>query len=400
MKVVVLGGSSVASPALVLALTRSSLQDMEVVLVGRSAEKLGVVGRACAIAAGPHVRVTTSTAPEQAMAGADAILNQVRVGGLAAREFDETYPTQFGLIGEETLGAGGFFNALRTIPVVLQYARMAEREAPDAWFINVTNPAGMVASAVHRTTKLKTFSVCDVPGTLLAGLQETLGSDLEWDWLGVNHVGWLTGLRRRGTDQSLMGEAIDAAARWPLSLFAVEDVCAMQAIPSPYVRYLLYPHRYRPQSSQSRSRATDLKELEAELLQQYRTLSAASPSSAASLVQRRGAHWYDQAVVPVLEALFRDNPKTMMLQIPDRDTALERPVQVSRSGIAVRPPWAPIPQDAAAWLGILRAYESLAVEAILTGERAKAIRALGINPLVGDGDIARQLLAAVWRDSR
>ncbi len=395
MKLVVLGGSSVASPALVLALADSALEDVEVVLVGRSADKLDVVARASAIAAGSRVRVASALDPEQAMSGADVILNQVRVGGLSARQFDETFPTQFGLIGEETLGAGGFFNALRTIPVVVRYARMAEQAAPNAWFVNLTNPAGMVASAVSRATKLKAFSVCDIPSALIARLSKTLGSDLEWDWVGVNHVGWLTGIRRRGTRHSLMPQAMDAVAAWPDWPFAPEDVRVMEAIPSSYLRYVMYPHRYRPETPRTRSRATELLDLETDLLHQYGRLQSASPRAVSALVGQRQAHWYE-AVVAVIRALGQEEPATLALQVPKSGAALERPVEISRSGLRNRPPWAPVPRDVAAWVSTFETAESLAVEAILTGNRNQAVRALALNPLVGDWAVARQLVEAVW----
>lgn len=396
MKLVVLGGSSVASPALVLALAQSGFADIEVVLVGRSADKLEIVTRASAMAGGTRIRVTSALDPERALTGADVILNQVRVGGLQARQFDETFPTQFGLIGEETLGAGGFFNALRTIPVAVGYAQMAEREAPNAWFVNLTNPAGMVAGAVSRATKLKTLSVCDVPSSLMARLSKTLGSNLEWDWIGVNHVGWLTGIRHRGSRQSLMPQAMDAMAVWRDWPFDPEDVRAMDAIPSAYLRYLLYPHRYQPEVPRTQSRATELQELETALLQQYRRLDSASPRTVAALVGQRQAHWYEKAVVALLQALGQEEPVTMALQVPSSGGVVERPVQVSRSGLVIQPPWAPVPRDVAAWIDIFEASESLAVEAILSGDREQAVRALAINPLVGDWTIARQLVQAVW----
>ncbi len=139
-KIVVLGGSGVATPALVSALAEipGRQHPLRLVLVGRSLEKLekvtGVARLMLSTDSGvdPLLTVERETEPEVALEGADLVLNQIRVGGLEARVFDESFPHSFGLPGEETVGPGGFANASRTIPVVLEYVRLCEHVCPDA----------------------------------------------------------------------------------------------------------------------------------------------------------------------------------------------------------------------------------------------------------------------------
>ena len=134
VKVIVLGGSGIATPELVDAIVQTSerTQPVELVLVGRTIEKLEKVAAVARLFAGedPLLTMSHTTDVEEALSGADYVINQIRVGGLKARVFDETFPQEFGLPGEETVGPGGFANASRTIPVVLEYAHLMERIAP------------------------------------------------------------------------------------------------------------------------------------------------------------------------------------------------------------------------------------------------------------------------------
>jgi 6-phospho-beta-glucosidase len=136
VKLAVLGGSGVATPGLIEALTGipGRKTPIELVLVGRSEEKLALVAGASRLVAGddPLLSIQHTTQVEEALNGCSYVLNQVRVGGLAARVYDESFPNELGIPGEETVGAGGFANASRTIPVVLEYARMIERICPQA----------------------------------------------------------------------------------------------------------------------------------------------------------------------------------------------------------------------------------------------------------------------------
>ncbi|MEM4724678.1 MAG: hypothetical protein QXP01_06670, partial [Candidatus Hadarchaeum sp.] len=148
-KLVVWGGSAIATPELIDAL-RKALQPgeaLEVVLVGRTVEKLRLVGELCcklANACQADLCVSYTADMEAALEGADYILSQIRVGGLQGRAFDESFPRALGLPGEETVGPGGFSSALRTIPAVLDLVRVAEKVSPQALILNLTNPSSLV----------------------------------------------------------------------------------------------------------------------------------------------------------------------------------------------------------------------------------------------------------------
>ena len=153
IRIVVLGGSGIATPALADAIVQRPHRTppLELVLVGRTRAKLETVAAvACQMTRtgrsgrDPLVSIWHTTDVEVALSGADYVINQIRVGGLKARAFDETFPHEFGLPGEETVGPGGFANASRSIPVVLDYVRMMERICPNATLLTFVNPSSLI----------------------------------------------------------------------------------------------------------------------------------------------------------------------------------------------------------------------------------------------------------------
>ncbi|MDX6543728.1 MAG: 6-phospho-beta-glucosidase [Gaiellaceae bacterium] len=393
-RLVVLGGSSVSTPGLALAL-RALPEDarFDLVLHGRSQEKLDAVGRACEAVLGPVERHSDLAA---ALRGADLVLNQVRVGGLEARRFDETFPRELGLVAEETLGAGGFANARRTIPVVLELARAVERHAPQATLVNLTNPASLVHQALVRETRVRAISVCDVPVTLERSVYELAGArpgTLRVDYYGTNHIGWVTAAcDERGHDR-----LPDVLARLG------NGDRASGVLPGPYLRYLYEPERFA--AANGKTRAAELLDVEAEMLAEYAALSeGAGPEDVERVVSRRAPHWYEEIVVPVLVGCVSPERRRVVVQTAngDLDPALppaqtvELPVELSRAGLTPERP-APLPRDCRALLEENAAYEGLAVEAIVEDDRDKARRALALNPLVG-GAKADAVLEAAWPD--
>jgi 6-phospho-beta-glucosidase len=204
MRLVILGGSGSATPELADALVDwpggiERRPALEVVLNARSADRLALVAdemrRRLRGAPGAEVQITAETDTQVALRGADVVLNAVRVGGLGARVFDESFPHRHGLPGEETMGPGGLANALRTVPAVRQLWSEVARLAPAALAINLTNPSGIVVAAATRSSGLPVISVCDSPVVFCDKVAERLGQpvdDVRRRYQGMNHMGWWT----------------------------------------------------------------------------------------------------------------------------------------------------------------------------------------------------------------
>ncbi|HEY6406324.1 MAG TPA: hypothetical protein VIY29_02535, partial [Ktedonobacteraceae bacterium] len=381
------------------------------VLLGRSAQKLERVRAVCerqVQGVYPAIHIEATTDVRRGLLGADYVLNQVRVGGLEARAFDETFPREMGVPGEETIGPGGFANALRTIPAVLESLRIVEEVAPEAIVLNLTNPAGIVQHAASKYTKTRMIGLCDSPITLgddVSKLLDLPRAQLEVGYVGMNHLGWIIALRHGQED--LMERALQGIERLAYLGVDAAYIRATRAIPIPYVRYYLHPEGMLAQQQGQLPRARQLQVLEQALLADYERVSMQHEAMPAQGVKRRGAVWYSAIVVPVLDALINDLGTTWVVNVSNgrlvpwlpADTVIEVPARIDRQGEQVHP--LPVPGDLLVeelrlLLSAQAAYEELAVTAIVEGERELAVRSLVAHPLVRSLDRAERVLAAVW----
>ena len=402
LRLVILGGSGAATPELGEALAAwpdglDRRPPIELVLVGRSRAKLELVAaetrrRVSAGASGrtaPSVSVVTAVDRRAGLAGADVVVSAVRVGGLAARLFDETFPQAFGLPGEETMGPGGFANALRTVPALRAAWSDIADIAPDALLINLTNPSGIVVAAAWREARLRLVSMCDSPVTLCRSVADRLDrpdAATVSRYLGMNHVGWWV-----PEDENDLPKVADLATG-----LDPDDVAADGALGGPYVRYYTHPDRLLAAQAGAEPRASQLERLESDLLTGYAAGTADLP--------RRGGAWYPSAVIPLVDAWLHGaaDPLTMGLLNDGRVPALpdgvliEAPVGVPRPGtLAARLPPV-IPARPMTLLARHAAYEAATVEAIATGSRHDAlIEALALNPVVSSVDQAAVLADAI-----
>ena len=210
MKVCVIGGGSTYTPELVEGLlSRADTLDLhEIHLVDTDPARLAILGplaRRMSERVDRRVMVEWGTDRRDGIAGSTFVVSQMRVGGMAARERDEQLGREFGLIGQETVGVGGFANALRTIPVALDIAADIERLAPDATLLNFTNPAGLVTEALCRHSEVTTIGLCNVPWTIKAVVARSLRVDpaaVEFDYVGLNHLSWVRGVTVDGVDRT------------------------------------------------------------------------------------------------------------------------------------------------------------------------------------------------------
>ena len=409
VRVVVLGGSAIATPGLAEALAGGPQQGrkrpIELVLVGRDADKLRKVAHASRMLAGddPLLIVSEAVDAEAALEGADFVINQVRVGGLEARAFDESFCHDLGLPGEETVGPGGFANASRTIPVVLHYARMMERICPDAIMLSFANPSSLVQYAVTRYTCVHAIGLCDGPVHLIAAIAKALGTapeELGVDYLGMHHFGWVTGVWRNGQD--MLPQALAKAAQIAPEVEPT-IVQAIGALPGAYLNYVFHPDRMLAAQRKmgKRTRAEELLDLQDEILDDY-ARSLASGDKPTALARRR-ARWYDAIIAPVLLALIESQARRFVLNVVNGQVIpwlpIEAVVEVPTiiGGGRLQPlATGPVPADVKALVQANCIYEMLAVEAIAERDRAKALRALLINPIIHTYDQAAQVLERAW----
>ncbi len=410
-RIAVLGGSSASSPQLAAALTdwaAKAGERIELILVGRSPDKLSSVASACreVVARQGVVTVEVATEVRAGLIGANIVINQIRVGGLDGRVFDERFPWELGLPGEETVGPGGFSLACRTIPTVRDLFMECASVAPDALVINLTNPAGIVHQVAARTTSLRVFTLCDSPAALIKNAADLIRVDpasVRPAYVGTNHAGWLTGLWR--DEENLLLSALDNTADASPGIDP-RVVTWLGAVPNPYLRYFYHPdQQLAAQHGKGVTRAEELRDWEARALAAY--ASGGDPYRAATT---RRAQWYDMCVVPVIAAHVSRSELTLVLNLTNSSlipslpamATVEVAAKISSDGTVTPLPVDPLAPEAMALLAANAAYECLTVDAVLSGDRAAKVRALAANPLVpsiGVADKGVDLIEAWWAAS-
>ena len=208
MKLTVIGAGGFRMPALYTSLLDAAdrLSIDELALHDTSDERLGRIGPVLEGLEQEHGstlprRATTSL--DEAVDGADFVFSAVRAGGVAGRLVDESVPVRHGVVGQETTGPGGLAFALRTVPVMQRIAALIGERAPKAVIINFTNPAGLVTEAMQRVLGSSVIGICDAPPDLCRRVATAVGrprESLRFEYSGLNHLAWMTGVFDRGED--------------------------------------------------------------------------------------------------------------------------------------------------------------------------------------------------------
>ncbi|WP_035794111.1 6-phospho-beta-glucosidase [Kitasatospora mediocidica] len=411
LKLSIVGGGSTYTPELIdgFARLRDSLPIAELVLIDPAAERLELIGalaRRIFAKQGHPAKVSTTTDVDAGVQGAHAVLLQLRVGGQAARNRDETWPLECGCVGQETTGAGGLAKALRTVPVVLDIAERVRRANPDAWIVDFTNPVGIVTRALQSAGH-KAVGLCNVAIGFQRKFARHLGVApelIQLDHVGLNHLTWERGVTLldapgASTGREVLpellagfGQEISEDLHLPLPV-----IRRLGVVPSYYLRYFYQHDLVVEELKVKGSRAAEVSAIEKQLLELY-----ADPTldTKPELLAKRGGAFYSEAAVNLIASLLGTDGGTSVQVVNTRndgvlpflpdDAVIEVPAEVDADG--VRPlPQRPVEPLYAGLIAGVTAYEQLALEAALKGGRDRVFDALLAHPLVGQLELADQL---------
>ncbi|GAA1501701.1 6-phospho-beta-glucosidase [Terrabacter terrae] len=450
MKLVILGGGGFRVPLVHGALLRdpadqSRARVTEVVLHDTDTARLEVMERVLAAQAAAHgaarsgapvppPTVTATTDLDTALDGADFVFSAMRVGGLEGRTADERIALDLGLLGQETTGPGGVGYGLRTVPVALDVAERIRRLAPEAWVINFTNPAGMITQAMQTVLGERVVGICDSPLGLAKRAAGALGHDLdelEIDYSGLNHLGWLTGLRLDGRD--LLPDLIaDGSALGSIEeghLFGTEWLQTLGSLPNEYLYYYYFTRDAIAQiTSAPQTRGEYLvdqqadfysavtasrddawqrwdavrRERNATYMQETREGDDGETQERAEADVEGGG--YEGVALALMAAIARDEPARLILNVRNgtavpglpADAVVEVPCRVDASG--------PVPLKVTALAGHqlglaqqVKVVDEVVIRAATERSRALAVEAFALHPLVDSVTVARRLLDAYGR---
>lgn len=284
-KLVIAGGGSTYTPGIVksLLVQKDRFKLNELVLYDNNAERqeaVGVIVRHVVEMFDPELKLTLTTDPEVAMADADFIFAQMRVGLYAMREQDEKIPLKYGVVGQETCGPGGMAYGMRSIPDIMQLIDYMEKYSPNCWMLNYSNPASIVAEACRvLRPNSKIINICDMPVGTLRRMSYIVGKtpkDLDVKYYGLNHFGWWTSVKDKdGTDYTpqlidyvskngyLTQKAIETQhmdASWQETHRKAADLQAVtpDCLPNTYLKYYLFPDYVVEHSDPNYTRANEV----------------------------------------------------------------------------------------------------------------------------------------------
>ena len=412
MKLAVIGGGSTYTPELIdgVLRRRDRLPIDTITLCDIDQSRLDVVGafaKRMAEAGGGGIEIQLTNSQVEAVRGADFVVSQFRIGNQAARHRDEMIGRKYGLIGQETVGVGGFAKGLRTIPVALKLADTILKEAPQAQLLNFTNPAGMVTEALLRhRPELKTIGLCNVPWNIKQEISQTLSKpfdDLELDYVGLNHLSWVRGLKIAGEDASdsaikgfrgLTGKQAqgDDEPAW-----TPESIDVLEAIPNYYLLYYYETEQWIKHQRNFPTRASEVMEIERELLEKYRDPELRHKPE--ELMKRGGAYYSDSAA-ELMADIASDAGRTHIVNVRnngavpgmDPSVVMELPCIVGAHGATPKPTSAMRP-DVDALVRNVKDFELLTIAAAVEADEDSALRALLSNPLGPDLSSVK----AVWK---
>ncbi len=405
LKVCVMGGGSTYTPELIdgivdlgrsLPIEKVTLMDVDATRL----ETLGALARRMVGASDREMAVRTTCDRLNALRDADYVVTQIRVGGMKARIQDERIPLRYGVIGQETTGPGGFASALRTIPVMLDIAADIARVAPEARLINFTNPSGIITEALAKYSEVEPIGLCNGPIGAQRAIAELLDTDPEriyMDWVGLNHLSWVRGVKLDGRE--IIGDVIERAISSGLvSQFSPALLRGLGMLPSYYLDYYYNTNRVlSEQQAAERTRGEEVLEMERRLLDSYADPALATKPAE---LEKRGGAYYSTAAVSLIRAL-EGKDGIHILNVPNGGSIEELPdsvaVEVPCSVVngAVRPlPCSPLPVTIRGLVQSVKSYEELTIEASVEGDEDAAVLALLAHPLVPGFDTAQK----IWRD--
>jgi 6-phospho-beta-glucosidase len=329
---------------------------------------------------------------------------QYRIGGSAARVKDESIPLPHGVLGQETVGPGGWAKALRTVPPTIEIAEALAKSSPKAWLLDFANPVSMVSQALigagHRAVGL-----CNSAIGLQRSAAEHFGvapERVEIESAGLNHGAWYREIRVDGQPKLAGLIATEGAKLAEMTDWSEAQLRQERAIPSYYLRYYAEPEQVVAEQRAAGTRGLEVAKIEAQLLEMYKDPALAEKPK---LLETRGGAFYSAAALDLIAALTGAKPARLVVNvrndgaIPDlpSDQVIEVLSDVDAAG--ARPiPIAPLGGARHDLIMQLSAFGKATVAAAISGDRRAAIDALALNPLIPNRDVAEtiggELLAA------
>ncbi len=424
MKLSVIGGGSVRTPLLIKNLLERNNPDLETIaLFDTDPEKMQLI-KPILDEISEHLKVKKNiqicTSFEEMAENTDFVFSSFRQGGDQGRILDESIPDALGMLGQETVGAGGAAMALRTLPVALDYAEKLHRIAPDAWLINFTNPSGILTEALlNHSSHDKIVGICDAPiviKNMAASYLNCPVDDIDFRTFGLNHLGWVYDVTLKG--KPILGQLIEEAEKFvetePLYRNLLDHIKETRLIPNEYLLFYLHSEDVRKKyAGESYKRSQYIADINQEF---YRSLKKgnvkaldayqeylekregsymavetgnAREKQRVDIFARKNKFGYDDVAISVMDALrgkgdtvLPVNRKNDSCSYLERSDVLEVDSHLHKGGYSEGFEVPELPERCVSLIKNVKAYERKLVEGYMKKDRSLILEAFGYNPLI------------------
>lgn len=366
-----------------------------------------------------------TTDKEVAFSNSDFFFIQIRTGGLEMRERDEQIPLSNGCVGQETCGAGGMAYGLRSIGDMFQLIREIRSYSKEAWILNYTNPAAIVAEAINREfpQDKRILNICDMPAAIMVSYANLLGCEF-WDlvpeYFGLNHYGWFTKIKnKQGQDLTdkiksiILNDGISAIdpeiaddPSWQATFQNMQNMLRdnPEYLPNTYLQYYLYPEKMVAKEDINNTRARQvINGREKRVFELNQRIIEAGTTVNETL----HADIHGRYMVRVAASLAYNMGDTYLVIVPNNgtisnlqdDAMVEVPCSLTNDG-----PKAftvgKIPTFQKAMIESQLGYEKLVVDAWYEGNKQKLINALTVNRTVINLPKAQKIVAELLEENK
>lgn len=422
--IVIAGGGSTYTPEIILMLLDNldRLPLRSIKLYDNDEERQNHVAKACEILIkekDPTIEYVATTDPEVAYTDVDFVLAHIRVGKLEMRSLDEKIPLKYGVVGQETCGPGGMAYGLRSIPGVLENIEYMEKYSPNAWMLNYSNPASIVAEACRRfKPNSRVINICDMP----IGMEHTIARILGFKnrkemcirYYGLNHFGWWTSIKDKdGKEyiQDLIAHQLkygncladdDAShytdSSWFDTAKKVKDIIAIDPTmcPNSYFQYYLFGDDMVAHTDPNYTRADQVVDTrEKRVFGECHRIEKEGTAKDTTL--QIGIH--AEFIVDLATALAFNTHERMLLIVPnngaisnfENDAMVEIPCVVGKDGYEPLTV-GEIPHFQKGLMEQQVNCEKLVVDAYEEHSYLKMLQALTLNKCVPNANVARKIL--------
>lgn len=421
--ILIAGGGSTFTPGIIMMLiaNRDKLPIKEIKLYDNDEDRQSVIGKACEILLkeqAPEIEFSYTIDPAEAFTSIDFVMAHIRVGKYGMREKDEKIPLKYNVLGQETCGPGGIAYGMRSIGPIIELIDLMERYSPNAWMLNYSNPAAIVAEATRRLRpNSKILNICDMPVAIEEIMAAILGlnsrKDMTVTYYGLNHFGWWTDIRdKEGNDlmQKLKAHVKDYGyvvnvdtfqhqdESWQDTFYKAKDLYALdpETLPNTYLKYYFYPDYVVEHSDINKTRANEVMEG-----REKSVFTAAKKIIDEGSSINCGFHIDEHAsyIVDLARAIAYNTKERMLLIVPnegaienfDSTAMVEIPCYVGSNGyekISI----GKIPQFQKGLMEQQVSVEKLVVEAWITGSYQKLWQAITLSKTVPSASVAKAIL--------